>query len=67
MLYRIGTVKEIRSLYGKFHEDVIEQLHYCTRTLDEAYGSERDYLQAGGYSLIAETADETAILKASDT
>jgi len=58
MLYRIGTVKEIRPLYRKFHEDVIEQLHYCTRTLDAAYGAERDYLQSGGYSLIAETADD---------
>ena len=58
MLYRIGTVKEIRPLYGKFPEDVIEQLHYCTRTLDAAYGPDRDYLQSGGYSLIAETADD---------
>ena len=60
MLYRIGTVKEIRPLYGRFHEDVIEQLHYCTRTLDAAYGADRDYLQSGGYSLIAETADDLA-------
>ena len=58
MLYRIGTVKEIRSLHGKFHEDVIEQLHYCTRTLDAAYGADRNYLQSGGYSLIAETAND---------
>lgn len=58
MLYRIGTVKEIRALRGKFTEDVIEQLHYCTRTLDAAYGADRDYLQSGGYSLIAETADD---------
>ena len=58
MLYRIGTVKEIRPLYGKLHEDVIEQLHYCTRTLDAAYGSGRDYLQSGGYSLIAESLDD---------
>lgn len=58
MLYRIGTVKEIRPLYGKFHEDVIEQLHYCTRTLDASYGPDRDYLQSGGYSLIAETEED---------
>ena len=58
MLYRIGTVKEIQPLYGKFHEDVVKQLHYCTRTLDAAYGADRDYLQSGGYSLIAETTDD---------
>ena len=64
MLYRIGTVKEIRALHGKFHEDVIEQLHYCTRTLDAAYGADRDYLQSGGYSLIAENADDLSGIRA---
>ena len=63
MLYRIGTVKEIRPLYGKFPEDVIEQLHYCTRTLDAAYGPDRDYLQSGGHSLIAETADDLSVIR----
>ena len=63
MLYRIGTVKEIRPLYGKFHEDVIEQLHYCTRTLDSAYGVGRDYCRYGGYSLIAETIEDVSAIR----
>ena len=58
MLYRIGTVKEMRPLYDKFHEDVIAQLYHCTKVLDDIYGVERDYLQSGGYSLIAETTDD---------
>ena len=58
MLYRIGTVKEMRPLYDKFHEDVIAQLYHCTKVLDDIYGEERNYLQSGGYSLIAETIDD---------
>ena len=58
MLYRIGTVKEMLPLYDKFHEDVIAQLYHCTKVLDDIYGAERDYLQSGGYSLIAETTDD---------
>ena len=48
MLYRIGTVKEMRPLYDKFHEDVIAQLYHCTKVLDDIYGAERNYLQSGG-------------------
>lgn len=55
MLYRIGTVKEMRSLRNKFSLEVLGQLFVCTAILDDAYGEDRDYLQSGGYSLIAET------------
>ena len=58
MLYRIGTVKEIRPLRGRFPEGILRHLYCCTQILDDAYGPERDYLQSGGYSLIAETADD---------
>ena len=63
MLYRIGTVKEMRPLYDKFHEDVIAQLYHCTKVLDDIYGAERDYLQSGGYSLIAETTDDLSSIR----
>ena len=63
MLYRIGTVKEMRPLYDKFHEDVIAQLYHCTKVLDDIYGAERDYLQSGGYSLIAETTDDLSDIR----
>ena len=58
MLYRVGTVKEIRSLRNLFSLEVLGQLFVCTAILDDAYGEERDYLQSGGYSLIAETAED---------
>ena len=58
MFYRIGTVKEMRPLYDRFREVVTDKLYYCTKVLDDIYGADRDYLQSGGYSLIAETADD---------
>ena len=60
MLYRIGTVKEISLIRNKFSEAVIAQLHYCTKTLDDAYGADRNYLQSGGYSLLAENEQDLA-------
>ena len=62
MLYRIGTVKEIKPLYDKFHEDVIAQLYHCTKVLDDIYGADRNYLQSGGYSLIAETLEDVSAI-----
>lgn len=58
MLCRIGTVKEISPLYGKLPDGILRHLYRCTQILDDAYGAERDYLQSGGYSLIAEAADD---------
>ena len=58
MLYRIGTVSEIRNLKNLFPIEVLGQLFVCTAILDDAYGEERDYLRSGGYSLIAETAED---------
>ena len=63
MLYRIGTVKEIDAIRNKFPEAVIEQLHYCTKTLDDDYGADRDYLQSGGYSLLAENEQDLVNIK----
>ena len=54
MLYRIGTVKEIDAIKDKFPVEVVKKLYHCTSVLDEAYGADRDYLQSGGYSLLAE-------------
>ena len=64
MLYRIGTVKEIRNLRNKLPLEVIGQLFVCTVILDDAYGEDRDYLQSGGYSLIAENADDLSGIRA---
>ena len=54
MLYRIGTVKEIDAIEEKFPREIVNKLYHCTSVLDEAYGADRDYLQSGGYSLLAE-------------
>lgn len=58
MLYRIGTGREIAALQGTFSPAVIAHLQYCIDILDDAYGVDRDYLQYGGYSLLAETSDD---------
>ena len=63
MLYRIGTVKEIEAVKTKFPSAVIQKLHHCTSVLDEAYGEDRDYLQSGGYSLLAENEQDLAAIK----
>ena len=60
MLYRIGTQKEIPSICSKLPECAIAELCRCTTTLDIEYGAERNYLEAGGYTLILE---ETKDLK----
>ena len=58
MLYRIGAVKEIEFIRTEFPAEVMRKLYHCTAILDEAYGANRNYLQSGGYSLIAETNDD---------
>ena len=58
MFYRIGTDRKIGVLSGKFHPAVIAHLKHCIGILDESYGADRDYLQDGGYAVIAETADD---------
>ena len=58
MLYRVGTAQDISSLPLSLPENVYEELLRCTLILDREYGDNRDYLQSGGYSLIAENKDD---------
>lgn len=60
MLYRIGTVKEIDAIENNFPREIVNKLYHCTSVLDEAYGADRDYLQSGGYSLLAENEQDLA-------
>ena len=62
MLYRIGTVKEMEFLRAEFPAEVMKKLYHCTAVLDEAYGADRNYLQSGGYSLIAETLEDVSAI-----
>ena len=59
MLYRIGTEKEITdAVIQKLPYEVVRELLRSTIIIDYAYGPERDYLLSGGYSLIAESAED---------
>ena len=61
MLYRIGTEAEISSLYGQIPERVITEVLQGVIVLDAEYGVNRDYLSTGGYSLIADTAEDACL------
>ena len=63
MLYRIGTEKELAIVMDKVPQQVYEDLTIGVVVLDSEYGEYRNYLQEGGYSLIAETADDLAEVK----
>lgn len=65
MLYRIGTKKELPMVANSLPERVYAELLRGTAILDAEYGEERNYLLTGGYSLIAQTADDLPRLKAS--
>ena len=63
MLYRIGTKAEVQTMQNKLPESVYKELLRCTAVLDEAYGAERNYVESGGYSLIAETDEDITEVK----
>lgn len=59
MLYRIGTEKEItEEMISKLPKEVMRELLHSTFILDYEYGTQRDYLSRGGYTLIAETKED---------
>ena len=58
MLYQVGTQKEILSLQSKLPECIIQELLPYTIDLDVEYGIDRDYLESGGYALIAENIED---------
>lgn len=51
----LGTTKECAALYGKLPEIVYGELLRGLVMLDSWYGAERNYLEVGGFSLIADT------------
>ena len=64
MLYRIGTEKDLATVKDKLPQQVYEDLTIGVVVLDSEYGENRDPFQEGGYSLIAEMADDLEELKA---
>ena len=60
MLYRIGKEEEIKNIAGLFPCDVIAELLEYTHILEEEYGTDRNYLRTGGYSVMTETTEDLA-------
>ena len=63
MLYRIGTLEEIANISSQFHAEVTEKLTECITILDDAYGTDRDYLHIGGYALLAQTREDFSTIQ----
>lgn len=63
MLYKIGYERQVPTLKAKLPKIVYEVLLTCTAILDKEYGASRNYLQSGGYSLLAETEEDIAAIK----
>ncbi len=64
MLYIIGTAREVGKLEAKLPDRVFSELVRGVAILDCEYGENRNYFESGGYSLVAETADDiTAVRK----
>ena len=58
MLCTIGTTAEITTLPSHFPEKLVTEVFQGLVILDAEYGSDRNYLESGGYSVIAETCDD---------
>ena len=63
MLHKIGTAKEVLTLSSKLPRQVFGELLRGIVILDTEYGEDRDYLQIGGYSVVAETKEDVLALK----
>lgn len=63
MLYRIGTTKEIPTLACKLPEQVITEIFQGLVVLDAEYGEDRNYLESGGYTIVAEDSEDIPMLK----
>lgn len=64
MLYRIGHKKDVYSCGCNFHKRALQEVYTGLMILDETYGYDRDWENVGGYSILAETAEDVAAIKA---
>lgn len=64
MLYRIGTTQEADSLCSQLPPAAAEKLLRSISLIDAWYGSARDYLEVGGYSILIDSVKDIAELKA---
>ena len=56
----IGTEKELSMVEDKLPREVFKELFRSTILLDYAYGPNRNYMESGGYSLIAFCEEDVA-------
>ena len=63
MLRMVGTLSEAEKLKGKLPEKVFLHLVWSASVLDSEYGKTRDYMRDGGYTLVAETAEDVQEMK----
>lgn len=63
MLHVLGTVKELSSRSYNLPNRVLTEVFQGLMILDVEYEPTRDYLQVGGYSLVAENLDDVQLIK----
>ena len=63
MLYRIGHKKDVYSCGCKFHKRALQEVYTGLMILDEEYGYDRNWETCGGYSILAETAEDVEAIK----
>lgn len=63
MLYVVGTLRETDKLETKLPDRVFTELVRGIVILDCEYGEDRNYREYGGYSLVAETAEDVQAVK----
>ena len=64
MLYTLGTANELSLLPSHLPEELRTEILTGLVVLDAEYGEFRNYLESGGYSVIAETVKDIPGLKA---
>lgn len=63
MLYTLGTANELSLLPSHLPEELATEVLTGLVVLDAEYGESRNYLESGGYSVIAETMEDIPGLK----
>lgn len=63
MIYKIGTMNELKRVGNRFPLDVRNDLVHYIAILDDEYGEDRDYFVQGGYCVVAETEDDVEKIK----
>ena len=62
MLFTLGTAKEVAHLPSRLPEELVTEVLAGLVVLDCEYGDDRNYLESGGYSLIAENYEDLPAL-----